>query len=284
LEATSVLLLLRSELFRLNRRWMPRILLGISIVIIAFLYLLFWIILRTDSGTSTDLQRVRENLRLAAVRGTGLGFVSTFGTTVVIILTASLIGSEFGWGTIRTILPRARSRSAFLTAKVLTAILFAVAVTVIGAIVAVLASGFVTGTEQLPSSLGPDGALRFAESTGRCFYTMLPYLALTLCITVWTRSVAAGIGGGISFLFLQGAIVELISLAGGPFDRLPGALIDRNVSALLAANSAGLPDSYFSAKDAMPGAWQATGVLAIYTVVFLALSYYRLSRRDSTVE
>jgi ABC-type transport system involved in multi-copper enzyme maturation permease subunit len=279
-----VLLLLRSELFRLNRRWMPRILLGIAVIIIAFLYVLFWILLRTESGTPTDLDRLRENLRLSAARGTGLGFVASFGTTVVVILTASLIGSEFGWGTIRTILPRARSRSAFLTAKLLTAVLFATAVTIIGAAVAILASGFVTITEKLPGGLGPDGALQFAESTGRTFYTMLPYLALTLCITVWTRSVAAGIGVGVSFLFLQGAVVDLISLAGGPFDRLPGALIDRNVQALLAANSAGLPDNYFSTTHAMPGTWQATGVLAVYTVGFLILSYYRLRRHDITVE
>jgi ABC-type transport system involved in multi-copper enzyme maturation permease subunit len=262
---------------------MPRILLGISVIIIAFLYALFWLLLRTDSGTASDLDRLRENLRLAAVRGTGLGFVALFGTTVVVILTASLIGSEFGWGTIRTILPRARSRSAFLTAKVVTSVLVAVVVTVVGAVVAIIGSGFITITEHLSGGLGPDGTLRFAEATGRTFYTMIPYLALTLCLTVWTRSVAAGIGGGVSFLFLQGAVVELISLAGGPFDRLPGALIDRNVQALLAANSAGLPDNYFSSTQAMPGVWQAAGVLAVYTVGFLALSYYRLSRRDITV-
>jgi ABC-type transport system involved in multi-copper enzyme maturation permease subunit len=263
---------------------MPRVLLGIAVLIIVFLYSLFWVILRTDSGTPTDLHQLRQNLSLAAVRGTGLGFVASFGTTVVIILTASLIGSEFSWGTIRTILPRARSRSAFLTAKVLTAVLFAVAVTLIGAAVALLASGIVTVTDHLDSGLGPDGAARLVESVGRTFYTMLPYVALTLCVTVWTRSVAAGIGIGVSFLFLQGAVVELISLAGGPFDRLPGALIDRNVQALLSVNSAGLRDNYFSTTQVMPSPWQAAGVLGFYTIALVALAYYGIGRRDITVE
>src|SRR4051794_2688627 len=106
--------LLRSELFRLLRRWMPRILLAILIAIVGALYLLFWTVVKTGSDTSSDVRNLRDNLRLAAVRDTGLSLVFQVGAVDVIILTSSLIGTEFGWGTIRTLMPRARSRESLL--------------------------------------------------------------------------------------------------------------------------------------------------------------------------
>jgi hypothetical protein len=56
--------LLRSELFRLERRWMPRILLATLIAIVGVLYLLFWTVVQTGSETSSDVQDLRESLRV----------------------------------------------------------------------------------------------------------------------------------------------------------------------------------------------------------------------------
>ncbi|MGH2532579.1 MAG: ABC transporter permease [Thermomicrobiales bacterium] len=273
--------LLHSELFRLVRRWMPRILLAILIMGVGGLYAIFWAVIRTQSGT--DVDDLRDNIRLAAVRDTGMGLVSLFGTTLVVILTASLVGTEFGWGTIRTLLPRARSRSSLLTAKLLTAVLFTAVIIVVGALVALGASAFVTVVEDLQGGLGPDGMTRLLAAIGRTFFSMLPYLALTFFVTVWTRSVAAGIGIGISVLFLEGVLLQLIGLAGGPFERLPGALIERNANALLFRNAEGLDSSFIGESGSYPSVGQATAVLTAYIVAFVTLAYYRFRRRDITV-
>ncbi|MGH2561076.1 MAG: ABC transporter permease [Thermomicrobiales bacterium] len=273
--------LLHSELFRLVRRWMPRFLLAIVILGVGALYAIFWAVVRTQSGD--DIEDLRQHIRLASVRDTGLTLVWLFGTTIVVILTASLIGTEFGWGTIRTLLPRARGRSSLLTAKLLTAVLFTAVVIVVGTFVALSASATATVLEDLSGGLGPGGGVKLIESIGRTFFAMLPYLALTFFITVWTRSVAAGVGIGVSAIFLEGAILALLGLAGDTFDRVPGALISRNVDALLAANSTGLDSPFAGTTDPLPPVWQATAVLTAYTIAFLALSYYLCRRRDITV-
>jgi ABC-type transport system involved in multi-copper enzyme maturation permease subunit len=112
-----------------------------------------------------------------------------------------LIGAEFGWGTIRTLLPRARSRVALLAAKSVTALVFIVAIVLVGTVVAFGASTVVTVLEDLPGGLGPDGVASTVAAIGRTIYVMVPYAALALLITTWTRSVAAGIGVGLSILF-----------------------------------------------------------------------------------
>lgn len=273
--------LLRSELFRLARRWMPRILLAILIAIVGVLYLLFWTVVQTGEENSSDVQDLRDGLRMAAVRDMGLALVFQVGAVIVTIMTSSLIGTEFGWGTIRALLPRARSRRALLAAKTVTALTFVVVTVGVGIAVAFGASAVVTVLEDLPGGLGPDGVARTLASIARTIYVLVPYAALALMITTWTRSVAAGIGIGLSVLFLEGLILTILGAAGDVFDRLPGALINRNVQALLHANCDGL-NSCFSGSGDYPSQGQAALVLAVYSVVFLGVAFQRFLSRDIT--
>src|SRR5262245_57057748 len=107
--------LLRSELFRFSRRAMPRIMLLILGRIVVGLYLLLWSVTQTrPEGTSAgDLESLRDGLRLHSVREFGLGLTQQIGTILTVIAGATAISNEFGWGTIRTMLPRASSRIAF---------------------------------------------------------------------------------------------------------------------------------------------------------------------------
>lgn len=274
--------LLRSELFRLERRWMPRILLVILIAIVAVLYLLFWTVVRTGAENSSDVQDLRDNLRLAAVRDMGLSLVFQVGAVDVIILTSSLIGAEFGWGTIRALMPRARSREALLAAKALTTLLFVIATVVIGTGIAFGASAVVTALEDLPGGLGNDGLVRTLIAVGRTIYVMVPYAAFAFMITTWTRSVAAGIGVGLSVLFLESLILAILGAAGDVFDRVPGALISRNVQTLLHANCEGLGSCFGGGGDAYPSQGRAALVLAVYSIGFVAVAFQRFRSRDIT--
>jgi ABC-2 type transport system permease protein len=274
--------LLRSELFRLLRRWMPRILLAILVTVIVALYLLFWTVVKTGAETNADIANLRQNLRLAAVRDTGLSLVFQVGAVDAIILTASLIGTEFGWGTIRLLLPRARGREALLAAKGVTALLFVVATVLLGTAVAFGASAVVTALAGLPSDLGPDGTARTVLAIVRTAYVLLPYTALALMVTTWTRSVAAGIGIGLSVLFLEGLILAILGAAGGAFERVPGALISRNVATLQHANCAGLSACFSGGDGPYPPQWRAALVLGVYSVVFIAIAFQRFRARDVT--
>lgn len=276
--------LLRAELFRLSRRAMPRVLLLIAAGVILLLYLLLWTVVRTQStggGTSaSDIADLKESLRIGAVRDTGLSLVYQIGTIMAVILAASTIGTEYGWGTIRTLVPRAPGRAPLIWAKLASLALFVALVTLIGAVVAILASVFATATLGLSGALGDGWWGRTLLSVLRTAYVMLPYATLAFALSVWTRSTAAGIGVGLAVLFLEGILTSLIGSAGGPFEHLKDVLLSGNVQSLLNANAAGVSVRATTSDTVNP--WQATAVLAAYTAAFVALALWRFRTRDIT--
>ena len=273
--------LFRSELFRLSRRLMPRVLVGILALAVAAIYLLFWSLLRSqpEGTTQADLDQFREFLAIRSVRETGLGVVQSVGTILAIILAVSLISSEYGWGTIRTLLPRAAGRSHLITAKLLLLVLFVIVISAIGYLVALAASAFVTALEGLDSDAGSGFVWATIASLARTVYVILPYVALSFVVALWTRSTAAGITTGLVLFLLEGLLGSLLGAVGGPLERVQDILLSRNVGAIMALNAAD-PDSLDTGD--LPNVWQAAGVLAAYTTVFVALGYWRFGRKDVT--
>lgn len=276
--------LLRSEIFRLTRRLMPRILLLILAAVVLAFYLIFWAVSRSAQtpAQQVEVAELREGLQLNAVRAAGLGLVQSVGAVLVVILAASAIATEFGWGTIRTLLPRGAGRTPFLTAKLVALLLFLAVVVLLGYLVALGASIFVTALEDLDTGLGGDFLPQTLAALGRTAYVMLPYLALTFLVALWTRSTAAGIGIGLSVLFLEGLFTSLITLGDSPLERLPAALLSRNVDAVMAPNSAGLGGTFAQPATDLPDPWRAAGVLALYIAAFIGLAYWVFRRRDIT--
>jgi ABC-type transport system involved in multi-copper enzyme maturation permease subunit len=276
--------LLQSELFRLSRRLMPRALLLIEVGIVVLLYLLLWSAVRTASSSnqSENIENLRESLRLGVVRDFGLGLAHQVGTILVVILSASTVGTEHSWGTIRTILPRASGRSAFLSAKVVSLALFVVVVVLLGFVAAFLASALVTSAEGLDGGLGDRFLPDTLAALGRAMYTMLPYAAIAVGVAVWTRSGAAAIGVGLAALIIEGPLTGAIAAAGGPFEILPKILISANVQAVMRANVVDPDASFVDTSRDLLNPWAAALVLAGYTAGALALAYWRFQKRDIT--
>ena len=99
--------LLRAEIFKLSHRTMPKILLLILALGVVGLYGLLLLTLQAEGVSDQDLADLRDSLRVEEARDTGLGLVQTVGTVLVVILAVSTISSEYSWGTIRVLLPRA---------------------------------------------------------------------------------------------------------------------------------------------------------------------------------
>lgn len=277
--------LLRSELFRLSRRWMPRVLLLIVAVAVIALYVVLMSVINagTEANLSEEDRRdLEETVMLANVRNSGLALVYQVGGILVVILAASTIGTEFGWGTIRAILPRASSRSAFLTAKLVTLAVFTLLVVLCGFVAALAGGAIATSALGLDSSLGDNPVAGSLAAIARTVLVMLPYAAIAFFTALWARSNAAGIGIGLAVLFLEGLILSLIASAGGPLERLPEALLTENVQAVLAANARGLPFDSAGGGSDLPGAWRGAAVLAAYTALFVGGAYLLFRRRDIT--
>lgn len=266
----------RSELFRVYRRRMPRILVGLAGATIAGLYFLLWLSLEGAQDIVTaegGVDEIREMLSLREVAdGGALSLITIVGTIMSVILGASIIATEYNWGTIRLLLPRTSGRAAFLWAKIVTLLLFSVGVSLVGLVGALVASTTITVLAGYDSSLGDGFVLGLARTVGLAALFALPYVALAFMMGLLARSTAAGVGLGLAMLFLEDPLVQLLTAAGGIAEQASEYLLSPNVSVLLELGSSTGPDAGEVVR--------AFTILAIYTAVFVLMAFWRFQRRD----
>ena len=268
--------MLRSEVFRLSRRAMPRVLLLILAVTVMAIFLITWGAAQSSQFTEAERADLLDSLSLASTLEATLGFAGLFGALFVIILAASVVATEYTWGTVRTLLPRGSSRMAYLGAKLVVLATFAFLVVVVAVASGYASSVVVTSVEGLDRDLGDRFVIDLLVGLGRSWFTMMPYMALAFMVASLAKSSAAGISVATAVLFLEGQILSLLAAAGGVLERVPELFLSRNAEALLAINTDG------GTRD-MPDPWQAATVLAVYTVAFLAVAAWSFRRRDVSV-
>jgi len=288
--------LLRSEIFRLRRRWMTWILL-LSVVLLAFaLYFIIFASVQAQiqalqSGTSSStngppqteaqFRQQLQTLRPSQVMGFGLGVVSGFGSVLLIVFTASVFGNEFNWGTLRVILALGAGRERFLAAKYIALLLYATVLTIVGALAALAGSEVVSSIGSLDRTLPDDFTVQLIVNIGRTVFTFLPYIALAAFIAVWSKSAGAGIAIGLVVYFAEGIVMSLLVAFNKDYATIANFGVSRNVSAItrLSGSTAG---SGPAGPSTLPDPGQAALVLLAYTVLFVAVALWRFRSRDVT--
>src|SRR4051812_35359905 len=217
--------LLRSETYRLVRRWMPWVLL-IFVVLLAFLaYELIWVtsnaqltLLRNGTAPVTpnapppdvqirSLEEAVQTLRPSQLSDIGVGLVGGLGTIVMIVFSASHVGTEWVWGTLRTVLASGAGRVQFLAAKYVTLVGFAIVFVAVG-LLAALAASFMVSTQGGLDTSGLDLG-KVASGGARTTYGFFPYMALAALIALWFRSAGGGIAAGLVINFTEGIVTQL---------------------------------------------------------------------------
>lgn len=267
--------LLQSELFRLRKRpmsWVMPVILG---GLIAAFYVIFYFAAR-HSPNPTRLDRIT----LPWVFNGGGTFVIQIGIILLTVLASSVIGSEYSWNTIRPLLARARSRDGMLTAKWITVALYTVLLVVFGMVVSVVASYIMSRVAGLDTGASADLFRHVAIGTGRLIWAAAPYAALAFLIALWSRSNAAGISVGLAVFFVEPIAWLLLRQFNTVFDTIQKAGISWNATELINANMHSTAGDYLPVSATR--AWESAGVLGIYVVIAVVLTYVILNRRDVT--
>jgi ABC-2 type transport system permease protein len=279
-----------AELFKLNKRLITRVLLAILVGIIALVHLLLLAISKTNlpvGGQGTG--NIENLLGLPAAIPFAFSLMSSFGVVLAVILTASSVGNEYNWRTIRSALISSESRFKFLTAK-----LVALAIIILIGMFIGVATGFVMSL--ITTALG-GYAFDFSFATGsyfwnqflqfwRTFYVIAPFCLLGFLMAIVGRSAMPGIATGIGVLFLETIITTFMSLAGGWIAKVPDYLLSANVNALVTLNN--LPRGFGGGfggggtPQALPSVTHAYIVLGMYSLAFLFLGFYLFGKRDVT--
>ncbi len=291
---------LGSEFFRMSRRWMPRVLLvGIFLVGPVFYELLYTTLnaqlqlarsgnlpanATGPGGTDAMVAQLDDTLRQLGPGGVddlGISLVAGIGAVMLIVFAASHMGTEFGWGTLRTLLASGLSRRGFLVTKLSSIALFALVFTIVGVIGTVLAS-FIIAAQAGYDTSGFDAAKVFSASW-RTLYAFLPYIALASLMALWARSSGAGIASGLVIYFAESIVASLVIAVNRDYAAITNLGISRNVQSLsrVTVNVSGTNTA--EAAATLPDQTQAAIVLAVWTVAFIALAFWRLRTRDVTL-
>ena len=294
-----MLRLLRSEVFRLVRRWMPWVLLFLIVLLAFVAYELIYYtsnaqlaLLRSGNAPVTPnapppaqqiaaLEEALQQLRPSRVGSIGVGLVTGLGAIVLIVFAASHMGTEWAWGTMRTLLAAGAGRMQFLATKYLTLVGFATVFMTVGLIAVTLASFIVSSQAGLDTS-GFDPEL-LASAAARSVYGFFPYMALASLIALWFRSAGGGIAAGLVINFTESIVTQLLVQFNKDFVTVANFGISRNVSSISRTGAAVRTGPDPTGLATLPDQGQAVLVIAAWTLLFFGLAVWRLRSRDITL-
>lgn len=217
---------------------------------------------------------------------------------LLLILTASIIGTEYKWGTIRQTLARGIPRTQYLGSKFLTLSIIALGFILIATIFAFIASTITTwlitgGISWDFLSFGYTGFI--FKSIGLISFIMLVYITFTALFTILFKSSTAGMITGFLFFQIESYIVMSMmstsySVSGSGVTTAlanpPGWLaytIGYNIQYLWACISPDSTNEYLL-QQTLTTAVQSILVLSVFCLLFILSSFYIFRRQDLTAD
>lgn len=234
------------------------------------LYVLLWVTWEVDASDDTAL---RDLLSVQETRAQGMDLAHSIVVVIAVILASFLVANEYAWGTIRTILPRTAGRNAFLGAKLVVVAGFSVLTMVIGFAAAFATSSIIASVSNVDGSTGDDFFTGASIALVRASFTVFPYAAMAFMAALLARSNAVGIGAVLGLYFLEDLPVILIGEAGETGEFVANLFLSSNVAGVMNANA-------LEPVDGALDPWRAAAGVAAYTVVFLAIAFWKFRTRD----
>lgn len=272
--------LLRLEYLKTVKRRMTRVVFGIIVLLmggIVALRYLFGYVLESDPDAE-----ITEMLMPVIIEDS-LEIISVLGPILIVILAAGLAGSEFSWGTVRTMVGTGVSRAKLLLAKLVVVCVASILLVVTGLATVALTTTVISPIEGhglrmswIDFASAGDVTLMVLRSS----FIMAVYGVLGFAIAQTTRSVAAGIAVGIGIHVVGPILWALSSLLGGFGEFIDDSFIITNTEVLNALNTFGTPEP----PEGAPGPWLAAGTLLAYAAIAVAISLASFKRRDISVD
>ena len=232
-----------------------------------------------------EMERRRDMLDRIILPGSVAGTLSLthgFGVLLVAILTASVVGAEFGWGTLQLVLARGVGRWQMLSAKLLLVALMA------GAALAVVAVATAASSAMVAALVSerPDAPTEWAEVAtifGRTWFALLPYGALALLVTVVASSSVAGIATAIGYFFTEWTVAALLLSQFGWAQSVADYMLGRNISAWMMGAGREELEAAFGPSTPIgefPEMTHAFIVIAAYMMALGGLAFWNFQRKD----
>ncbi len=274
-----LLSLMRWEWFKLRRRWFPWILLTIFVLLTQLIVWVPFLVYRADSDVGSDAFVLPGSVTI--------GISSMFGIAIVLTITlaSSMTGTEYGWGTLRTVIARGPGRWPFLLAKFGVAALAGLAALVVAAVFIGISSIVTSGLAENGSELTSSGEWSEAVLTIlKAAYVLVPYALLAAALTVFTSSATVGLAITVGYHIAEQILVPILTVFVDDFDTIAGFTLGINANTLV--SQGGAQEFIFLvttlAGGELPGTAQAFLVLLGYSILFGGVALWLFQRRDIT--
>ena len=238
-----------------------------------------------EGYTTTDESRAFFTLPVSAALSLFMLFsfeTGAFGIILLLILTASAMGSEYGWGTLRASIASGPGRAQFLASKMLAMVFIGV-----GAILAIVLITTLTSLLALLIPPAESGSIFLAGEWGNAFvflgktiYAIIPFVAIATFLTILTQSSAAGIGLSLGYLIVEWLVLPPILRINDTFEKINEGLLNQNVIEWMFAGNTQAAETLDIART--PDTLQGFLVILAYTAVFTAAAFWLFLRRDIT--
>ena len=208
----------------------------------------------------------------------GIGVAYGIGIVLIMILAASALGTEYGWGTLRGTLTRGVSRWQFLGAKALSLLLM-------GAVGLIIVALTVAVSSLIAASLLiDDGGLAdagewstVAVMFGKAVYGLIPYAILALFLSVLTSSSSLGIALSVAYYFVESFLVGMFDW----FDNVSDFLLGPTVISWMTEAGIHTTDEGPLYLVSHPSSQlHAFFVIAAYIVILGGAAFWLFQRRD----
>lgn len=269
-----------AEIMKLRRRPALWVLLALWFAMaLAFGYLIPYAVYSNPPAGVSDVQQAQllASLLPAGWLGNVVGGFPLFGAAMMVVATALVVGSEYGWSTMATVMTQRPSRLQVLGGKLAALVVVAVAFEAVVFAPGALASSVIT--RALGGPVDWPQAAEVLKVLGAGFLIFAVWAAVGTLLAVGLRSTSLPIGLGLVWLLV---IEGLIAGFAGSLDilatiraGLPGA----NGGALAAAFLPGdFPDT--PGVSSFTSAGHAVVVLLVWGVGAILVTAYLLRGRD----
>jgi ABC-2 type transport system permease protein len=265
-----------AEVLVVRKRSSTWILLGIwSVLAVLFAYVIPYVEYSNEENGATLEQLLPQNLA-----GNLLGGFPFFGGVFALMLGVLALGSEYGWGTLKTLFIQRPGRLHVFGAKLLALaaalVPFAVSVFVLGA-----GASYVIAVREGAEIAWPSAWL-LVRALAAGWLILAVWAAFGIFLAAVSRGTALAIGIGILYALVIEGLISAFASAVSWLEPVTEFFLRAN--ALVKGLGMSVDDAAANGPGSFSGPYvdgaQALLVLALYAAAFLALSGFLLRRRD----
>ncbi|SMO49842.1 ABC-2 family transporter protein [Geodermatophilus aquaeductus] len=271
--------IVRAELLKLGRRPATWVLLGLwpALQLVFSLLIPYISYRRGSSFEGIPPEQVLATTLPDRLVGNALSGLPLFGGALLLTLGALLAGSEYGWGTLKTLLAQGPRRTTVLAGQVLALLTVLAGTVAFSLALTAGASALIAGAEGAPADWPGLGEL--ARGFGGGLLVAATWGVLGMLLGTALRGTALAIGLGLVWvLAVESLVVNVAAPLLEVFDTLQRALPGVNAGSLVAALAGGTvrTPGVVAVVDGAQAAW----VLGAFLAGAIALTGLLLVRRD----